>query len=213
MTAQAAGLLGVVISILVVATGTVALRCYVRLRITRVFGLDDGLAVGALIFFLIGACGLLEGVRVGSFGHSWTELTPEVLIKGLKLLFLYELAYVLATTVVKFAVGIFLLRFCVERYHRWIIYAVLILLTGLTIFIVIFILIQCQPPSWFWNQVTNARGSCDGNNFIKAAYVHSAITAFSDATLGLLPILIVRSLHLPFYVRVHVALILALGSL
>lgn len=36
------------------------------------------------IFFIISACALLEGVRIGCFGHSWTELTPEVLLKGLK---------------------------------------------------------------------------------------------------------------------------------
>ncbi|KNG90872.1 hypothetical protein ANOM_000948 [Aspergillus nomiae NRRL 13137] len=212
MTTRAADLVGVVISFLILALGTVALRCYVRLRIKRGFGLDDGLAVGALIFFVIAASALLEGVRIGSFGYSWTELTPEVLLKGLKLLFLYELSYVVATTMVKFAVGVFLLRFCIERYHKWIIYAILILLSCLTIFIFIFVIIQCRPPSWFWNQAITPHGSCDGRGFVKAAYVHSAITAFSDATLGLLPILIVRSLHLPYYIKVHVAVILALGS-
>ncbi|KAE8137917.1 hypothetical protein BDV38DRAFT_81909 [Aspergillus pseudotamarii] len=113
---------------------------------------------------------------------------------------------------VKFAVGIFLLRFCIERYHKWVIYAIFVLLTCLTIFIFIFVLLQCRPPSWFWNQAINPHGSCDGKGLIRAAYVHSAITALSDATLGLLPILIVRSLHLPRYIKVHVAVILALGS-
>ncbi|KAE8330068.1 hypothetical protein BDV39DRAFT_170644 [Aspergillus sergii] len=113
---------------------------------------------------------------------------------------------------VKFAVGIFLLRFCIERYHKWITYAIFTLLTCLTIFIFIFVLVQCQPPSWFWNQAISPHGSCNGMGLIKAAYVHSAITAFSDATLGLLPILIVRSLHLPCYIKIHVAVLLALGS-
>lgn len=49
MSTRAAQLLGVVTSFLVLAVGTVALRCYVRLRIKRSFGLDDGLAVGALV--------------------------------------------------------------------------------------------------------------------------------------------------------------------
>lgn len=49
MTTRAAELLGVVLSFLVLALGTVALRCYVRIRIKRGFGLDDGLAVGALV--------------------------------------------------------------------------------------------------------------------------------------------------------------------
>ncbi|KAE8353480.1 hypothetical protein BDV28DRAFT_148060 [Aspergillus coremiiformis] len=213
MSVRSAQLLGIVISFLVLSLGVVALRCYVRLRIKRCFGFDDGLSVGALIFFTISACALLEGVRIGSFGHPWTDLPPKVLLKGLKLLFLYEASYVIATTAVKFSVGLFLLRFCVERYHKWIIYAIFALLTCLTVFIFIFVLLQCRPPSWFWNQAISKRGSCDGLGLIKAAYVHSAITALSDATLGILPIFIVRSLHLPCYIKAYVAVILALGSM
>ncbi|KAE8394496.1 hypothetical protein BDV23DRAFT_169520 [Aspergillus alliaceus] len=134
-----------------------------------------------------------------------------VLAVGIVTLRCYS-CYVAATTAVKFAVGLFLLRFCIERYHRWIIYGIFALLTCLTIFIFVFILVQCQPPSWFWNQAINHGGSCNGMGLIKAAYVHSAITAFSDTTLGLLPILLVRSLHLPCYVKSYVAVILALGS-
>ncbi|KAF7596054.1 hypothetical protein BBP40_003835 [Aspergillus hancockii] len=212
MTARSVQLLVVVISFLVVAVGIVALRCYVRLRIKRCFGLDDGLAVAALIFFIVSACALLVGVRIGTFGHPWPVVSPEVLLKGLKLLFLYESCYVVATTAIKFAVGIFLLRFCIERRHRWIIYSTFALITSLTIFIFVFVLVQCEPPSWFWNQAINSNGSCNGAGLVKAAYVHSAITALGDATLGLLPIFLVRSLHLPCYIKSYVAAILALGS-
>jgi hypothetical protein len=41
--------LGVVISFLVLALGIMSLRCYVRLRIKRCFGLDDSLSVAALV--------------------------------------------------------------------------------------------------------------------------------------------------------------------
>ncbi|KAE8148335.1 hypothetical protein BDV25DRAFT_141860 [Aspergillus avenaceus] len=212
MTRRAAELLGVVVFFLVLALGIVILRCYVRLRIKRCFGLDDGLAVTSLVFYLVAAASMIEGVRAGSFGNRWTEMEPSVLLKGLKLLFVYESTYIVATTAIKFAVGFFLLRFCVERYQRWIIYIILVILTGLTFFIFIFVLLQCRPPSWFWQQAIDSHGTCDGSGLIMAAYVHSAITGLSDAVLGLLPICIVRSLHLPFYIKCYVSVILALGS-
>jgi hypothetical protein len=176
---------------------------------------------------------LIEGVRSGTFGHHWSDLTSEALLKGLKvcystwkalratgivvnhgmqLLFIYETIYVAAATAIKFAIGVFLLRFCMERYHRWIIYAIFVLITCLAMFTFVSVLVQCQPPSWFWNQAIDSNGSCNGKVLVKAGYVHSAITALSDAALGLLPILLVRSLHLPPYVKAYVVVILALGS-
>ncbi|EIT82276.1 hypothetical protein Ao3042_00588 [Aspergillus oryzae 3.042] len=136
MTTRAAELLGVVVSFLVLALGTVALRCYVRIRIKRGFGLDDG---GSNWMFWA----FLDGINARG---------PPQRLEGS------------------------------TENNR---------------------ILRSSTHHWLY---------CNGMGLIKAAYVHSAITAFSDATLGLLPILIVRSLHLPCYIKIHVAVLLALGS-
>lgn len=54
MVDQSAALCGVAAAFVALSSISVALRCYVRLRIVKAFGWDDFVMILALVFFLPG---------------------------------------------------------------------------------------------------------------------------------------------------------------
>jgi uncharacterized membrane protein len=104
MSGHGSQLVAVIICLLVLAITAVALRCYVRIRLTGGFGVDDTLSVASLvclqpkvtccsahnlitrrkIMFGLGSACILVGVREGSFGHMWMSISPPTLVMGLK---------------------------------------------------------------------------------------------------------------------------------
>ncbi|KAL5340204.1 hypothetical protein BJX70DRAFT_361809 [Aspergillus crustosus] len=192
MTSQGSGLIAVAICFLVLAFATVVLRCYVRIRLSRGFRVDDALSVATLIFFILGSVCLLIGVETGSFGHMWTQLSEQKLVAGLKLLFIYEMAYITGTCMVKLSISMFLLRFTVERKYTWILYGVLTIILTYSIFLLLFAVFQCDPVSAFWDP----RGHCNRTGVVKVTYAHSAIVSATDWTLSILPIFICQRCHL-----------------
>ncbi len=77
-------------------------------------------------------------------------------------------------------------------------------------FIIIF---QCSPVVYFWTQYTGGSGKCINIKVIEiSSYMHSALSAIVDWTMGILPIFLVRDLQMTIRTKVVVAMILALGA-
>jgi hypothetical protein len=192
----------------------VGLRCFVLLYLTRCFGMDDVFSVVSLVFFILSSVSIFIIAGIGAFEHVWTNIQPDNLRVGLKLLLVIETSYVAATTFVKISVGIFLLRFCVENLYKRIIYAVLLLISCFGIFILLFLLVQCRPVAAFWEQAISPsfHGNCDAQGTVVSIYIHSAINSAVDWILGIIPVFIVWPMHLSLHTKVYVAIVLAFGS-
>jgi hypothetical protein len=114
----------------------------------------------------------------------------------------------------KLSIGIFLLRICVSRTHKWIIYIVLAVVEIYSAFFFLLFVLQCRPSSYFWTQYTGGEGSCiDPKVTVNAFYGYSVISCVADWTLGLLPIALVWNLQMNGRTKLTVALILAVGSM
>jgi hypothetical protein len=88
--------------------------------------------------------------------------------------------------------------------------SVVMLFSTFYFFLIIF---QCRPVDYFWTQYAGAAGKCVNPNVIAdSTYAHSAISAWADWTLGILPIFLVWDLAMNPRTKVSVALILALGA-
>jgi hypothetical protein len=93
----------------------------------------------------------------------------------------------------------------------WIVMGVVILFSIYYFFLVVF---QCQPVTYFWTQYLGVVGKCVNPKMITGStYAHSAISALSDWTLGILPIFLVWDLNMNLRTKISVALILGLGAL
>ncbi|KXJ91806.1 hypothetical protein Micbo1qcDRAFT_194837 [Microdochium bolleyi] len=197
-------LIGVNTLFLTLAVIATILRCYVRIRMVKAFGLDDWLMVAAAISFIIYISFSLTGVAYGT-GQHHRELSDENIEKAISHWFICQLFYAITMIVSKVSIGFFLARVTVRRMHTWIIWAAVAIsiVAGFTFFFVV--LFQCNPIPEYWMRygrgqvgpVSDGSGTCLNVEIIIAlAYLYSACSIVADFTLALLPAWIISSLKM-----------------
>ncbi|KAH8596829.1 hypothetical protein B0O99DRAFT_94649 [Bisporella sp. PMI_857] len=212
----------VAIAFLTASWLTVSLRVYVRAVMMRSFGIDDYTAVLSLVLFTLYCAFVLDGVHYGT-GRHLLEMIEEPhgiqnFVLSMKAWWIAELAYVASTTVLKISIGFFLLRVCVRKVQRTIIWVVVGIVTIYSCYYFIVIIFQCLPVSYFWNRFNFSnlpeKGKCISDGMVAGStYTHSALSIIADWTLGILPIFVVWELKMNPRTKVSVAIILGLGAL
>lgn len=134
-------------------------------------------------------------------------------LTGFQNWFYCELFYVLSTTVLKIALGVFLLRIAVRRRHIQVIWITVGASILFGIFYFFFLLFQCNPISFFW-ETTIPGGTCINPHGVAAAtYAHSAVSAAADWTYGILPIFLIWDVKMNAQTKITIAIILGLGAM
>lgn len=193
---------------------TTLLRCYVRVFVVKHFGADDYLALISLAAFSVFQMFVLWGVHYGS-GQHIVNIPLQNVPMALKQWFFAEIFYDLATSLTKFTIGVFLLRLAVKPAHIWIIRIVLGVIAAYATAYMGLIVFQCHPVDYFWLQYAGV----PGGHCVKAiivtipTYIHTALNAWADWTLGLLPIFVIKDLDMNPRTKVTVMIILALGAI
>ncbi|XXH04703.1 hypothetical protein Hte_011125 [Hypoxylon texense] len=193
---------------------TVALRCFVRLCILKVFQVEDWLAVASMACFVAYATIVMYGISYG-VGKHLAAVPVEHIPLALKTRWAGELVYVVTSMLTKFTVGLFLLRICSRPWQRSVIRATLLACLVYHVFYAFMAAFQCQPVSFFWRKhVPGAEGRCWSDDLvIGCTYAAAAINAIADWILGLLPVALVQNLGLSKRSKVLVSCTLALGSI
>ena len=123
-----------------------------------------------------------------------------------------ELLYTLDTVLLRLSISLFLLRICVKRYHKWLIWGTMTGVGVFSTFYFILAIMQCQPVNYFWGQFAGEEGHCiDPSIFPNATYAHSAVSATADFILGLLPVSVIWDLKMNMRSKVSVGVVLSLG--
>ncbi|KAM0227003.1 hypothetical protein ACHAP5_012267 [Fusarium lateritium] len=206
---------GIGITFLVLTSIATLLRVYCRAVVIKAFAIDDWFAIIAQFMFIVFVSYELTGVKYGT-GRHFKDISAENQPKAMQMWWTCEPTYVLANMAIKASIGIFLLRICVTRTHRMIIYFI----TGLTelysLFFFLLFVLQCRPTSLFWLRYTPnpPKGSClDASVVANAFYGYSAISCLSDWTYSILPIFLVWKLQMSKRTKISVAGILAAGAI
>ncbi|KAG4031250.1 hypothetical protein MFRU_009g00410 [Monilinia fructicola] len=189
----------------------VILRFYVRIRIQKFFGPEDWLTVASITIHTA-LCGLLLRSLAFGLGAHIYNIDADYLDKLAKYIFASEILYVITMAITKVSIGVYFLRLSNRRYQFWIIYSVMAmtLLTSSAYFI--FVLLQCQPISYFWNMFSNGAGSClSTSTRANVTYAHAAVSAVTDWAYGILPITFVWKMKMNPRTKLSVVLILSLG--
>ncbi|KAK8124700.1 uncharacterized protein PG998_000459 [Apiospora kogelbergensis] len=206
-------LFAVTVFCLALATVTVALRCYVRLFMLKIFSWEDYLAVITTILFGgYGACVFLS-IYYGA-GKHLEDVPVEHLPTALKMRWLGEWIYVVTSIFVKATVSVLLLRICSKPWHKAVIYTVLAVVVVWNVVYASLAAFQCLPVEHFWERISdpNADGQCLSEDIITGTtYAAAAINCAADWVLGLLPIALVWDLELNRRTKASIAGILALG--
>ncbi|CAI7592430.1 unnamed protein product [Penicillium glandicola] len=195
---------------------SVILRCFVRTRIVRAWGWDDGtmvIAMGLNMVFAI--CGIV-GCKYG-LGRTLAYFTlhPDYFHRAMLCWWVGQLFYVLTCVAAKVSIIIALLRITVSRVHAWILYVAMAVATIVGVIFFFFTMFQCSPIDYFWNQAQpNANGSCiDKNLLINIAYLYSVGAAITDLTIGLLPVALIWNLRVNRRTKGAMVAILGIGCI
>ncbi|KAK4457602.1 hypothetical protein QBC42DRAFT_278750 [Cladorrhinum samala] len=188
------------------------LRCYVRVRILKSFGLDDWLILLSTVTFITYVTLSNIGVNHGTGRHRG-DLDPEENKKALHAWFYCYIFYAITMISVKLSIATFLLRVTVKRVHQWIIHSasIVTIISCLTfIFVVIF---ECHPINYFWNKYTTDKpGSClKLEIMLSLSYIYSIASIMSDFTYALLPAWVVSHLNMARNTKIGLMFLMGMG--
>ncbi|KAL5360654.1 hypothetical protein BJX96DRAFT_165319 [Aspergillus floccosus] len=189
---------------------TVALRCYVRLRLVGRFGWDDTLMTLAMAlniwFATCGLAGSMAGIgrRLDEFDR------PQAIERALLWWWLGQSAYVWVVTIARLSIATLLLRIAARRSDCVIPYVVMGLTVAVGLPFWLLLMLQCRPVQEFWQRTGD--GHCINTKYVlDVAYLYSVTACLCDFTLGLYPIYLLRNLRMSRRSKWALAGILGLG--
>lgn len=155
----------------------------------------------------------LGGATHGT-GKRRAAITDENAQIALRYWFFCEIFYTLATSVLKIAIGFFLLRITIIPFHVWTIRLIMIASALLGVAYCLVVILQCQPVSYWWDLNPDHHGTCLSASLVTdATYVVSALNSAADWIFGVLPIFIVKDLQMKTSVKVIVCSIIGFAAM
>lgn len=110
----------------------------------------------------------------------------------------------------KISIAMSLLRLTFRKIHNVVLWSVIAVTIAVGFAFWFVLLLQCNPISHFWNRF--GEGTCINVNItLLMAYIYSVTAAVSDFTMGILPIALVRKLHMNGHTKWALAGILSMG--
>jgi hypothetical protein len=199
------------ISLLVVTWISVILRGITRAILMKNIQIDDWFMLGGQIVFTVSCVFILLGVEAGLGRHNDAITDDESKVAALKWQALATATYILDMMLIKLSIGLFLLRFSVQRVYFWIIAISLAIITIWSTVLFFWNMFQCSPfeKQWDWRI---QEGTCvTAEQVVQAAYAISVMTILSDWLYALLPIPMVWTVHMTTQAKITVMVILGLG--
>ncbi|PKX93374.1 putative integral membrane protein [Aspergillus novofumigatus IBT 16806] len=190
----------------------VALRCFVRLRLVKAFGWDDGLMVLAMLFNIwFAICGLAGSVA--GIGKRFDQFdSVEDAQTALLWWWLGQSAYVWVVATARISIAMLLLRLTVQRRQSAVMYIVIGLTATVGLAFWLILTLQCHPVREFWQRT--GRGHCIDTQYVLGiAYLYSATACLCDFTLGLFPIYLLKDLHMSRRTHWAISVILSMGCI
>ncbi|PSR89050.1 hypothetical protein BD289DRAFT_366386 [Coniella lustricola] len=200
-------------TLMFMSTVATALRIYCRGWIIKAFGMDDWLAVGSQILFIVFCSYEITGVKYGTGQHN-ADLPADSVPQAMHMWWTCEPLYVLTNMMIKASIAIFLMRICVHRMHTLVIWITIGVTELYSLFFFLLFVLQCRPTSLFWLRYSDNApdGTClDASVVSDCFYGYSAISCWTDWTYSILPIFLVWNLQMSKRIKVSVVLILAAG--
>ncbi|KAF2150325.1 hypothetical protein K461DRAFT_215976, partial [Myriangium duriaei CBS 260.36] len=192
---------------------SMALRLYVRTRISKNMASDDYVMLGALATFLVYLACQFGGWYYGTGRHR-SELTDYQAQTALKYWFFCEVFYAPATSLLKVSIGLFFLRIAVQKIHIWLTIAFVVGSAIFGTFYMFLIIFQCQPISFWWNLDAAATGKClSASVFTGCGYTISVLNSAADIFFAALPAFIVWHTTMKRKHQALVCVLLGLASI
>jgi hypothetical protein len=177
------------------------------------FGLDDQAMLLTLFLFTAYLICQIGGAVHGTGSHR-ANMTEENATKAFRFWFFCEVFYTMATSMLKIAVGLFLLRITIVPIHIWIIRIIMMVAAFLGVAYTLLVIFQCRPVSFWWDLSPEQNGTCLSASLVMIfTFVVSGLNSFADWTFGILPIFIVKDLQMKKRAKILVSSIIGLAAM
>ncbi|KAK8022568.1 hypothetical protein PG993_013335 [Apiospora rasikravindrae] len=189
----------------------VLLRLWVRVRLVRQLGWDDFFVAAAMALLFAEMMIIVPEVHYGAGRHFQYIQPPEHIAIGLHLNFTTQPMCLVALTLTKVSVGVFLVRLAPTKNYRILIHAIIAftVLSSTAGFLTVFF--QCRPLSFNWDNTTPG-GKCIPARDLKiATYFNSVLSAATDLIFALLPVPMLINVQLNWKAKSAIIGILSLG--
>ncbi|XXH00088.1 hypothetical protein Hte_006430 [Hypoxylon texense] len=207
-------LVATAVTMLVFSWLSVALRSFVRAKLTNGFQWDDWVMLAAQANFTVSCALILQGVQDGLGRHN-RSLDQHNEIQALMYQALATATYVLNMWLIKLSIGIFLLRLASQKRYKYILYISIIIITIWSIVLFFWNIFQCNPVAAQWDYTmlqNDPNAHCvSADEIVNAAYALSVMTILTDWLYALLPIPMVWGVKMTMQAKLTVVVILGLG--
>ncbi|KAI1472338.1 uncharacterized protein F4812DRAFT_9755 [Daldinia caldariorum] len=196
-------LIAAMIVFLIVDTLAMVARLYVRIKVlTRGFGLDDVVLILTYLGFVI-SCAM--GFTSMHYGYAAQDQQPHYSkAKSTQFLFANQLSLYISAGLVKIAVALVLYRLSSTKKLRWLLIGSMAVVATWTIVMTIFASWPCASSG-----ASNWAGS---KACTQVGYFRTITNIFIDYFYALLPIYILRNVHMSTRLKISVLLLLGLGA-
>ncbi|KAK5095992.1 hypothetical protein LTS08_007874 [Lithohypha guttulata] len=191
-----------VVSILLIILGAIiiSIRTYTRLRITRAFGLDDGLAILAYLLTVALTILVVIGNKVYYSGRHVWDVPPNTWIPHRRSVWWCELVYIFASSSIRISVLLFYRRLSIGFANNFLraTYIGLAMNVLYMIGFTVFLFIVCIPLDAYWNALNPAWASthnfqCLSENI--SLPLSSAVSTGIDLYATLVPICLIATIQ------------------
>ncbi|KAF1952866.1 hypothetical protein CC80DRAFT_355435, partial [Byssothecium circinans] len=197
----------------------VLLRCYVRLSLLKVFGIDDYIMAFAMICAAATfACFKIE-TDYGLGKHFLALLAqPTMYMQFSKVLYVHSIIVMVGISSVKISIAFSLLRLSTRRSYSVFLHGVIVFIVFLTIGCALSLVFQCLPVDAIWNMSlrpppfgTGTAKCYDMTTFRNLGLMNSSFNIVTDVLFATLPIPLIWKLQLNLRTKLSLIIVLSLG--
>ncbi|KAI9158710.1 hypothetical protein HJFPF1_06708 [Paramyrothecium foliicola] len=199
------------IALLVVTWVSFGLRVFTRIVLIKNFQRDDWFMLAAQIVFTVSCAFILLGVEAGLGHHNDAIKDDDLKVAALMWQALATATYILDMMLIKLSIGLFLLRFSVQRVYFYIITISLAIITIWSLVLFFWNMFQCNPVEKQWDYRIQGGTCVTAEQVVQAAYAISIMTILSDWLYALMPIPMVWRVNMTMQAKITVVVILGLG--
>ncbi|KAK8057408.1 hypothetical protein PG996_011345 [Apiospora saccharicola] len=195
-----------------IALCVVLLRLWVRLRMVRQLGWDDFFVAAAMALLFAEMIIIVPEAHYGA-GRHWQYIQPPGHIPvGLHLNFATQPMCLVALTLTKVSVGVFLLRLAPNKNYRAFIHFIIgfTVLSSTASFLTVFF--QCRPLSFNWDNTTPGGQCISARNLKITTYFNSILSASTGLIFAMLPIPMLINVQLNWKAKSAIIGILATAA-
>ncbi|KIW20964.1 hypothetical protein PV08_01543 [Exophiala spinifera] len=186
----------------------VSLRCFSRILFAKRLFIEDVLIVLALVCSF-GVAGAIEVERQYGLGENLYTLPPDQTVPGLKAFWASIFLYGLCLTLVKCSICCQLLRLFTETKYKVALQCILAFLIVFGIIAAVVTVFTCTPPRDFWEEMI-LPDKCI--NYVPWWFFSASVSILTDCVLCILPMPILKKLHLPPRQKYGLIAVFAVGG-